>query len=73
MLYKIFCSKSQESLSELVTQKLSEGWELVGGLAIVPNAATSVGASKGLRNDVSVVGNEFVYNLIYCQSMLMNN
>ena len=70
MIYKVFSSTTIEGLEQLVTSNIQSGWELAGGLAVVPATAFSIGALKNLRDDVVLNLEEFDYKLLFLQAMI---
>jgi hypothetical protein len=69
MTYKIFFADTIEELEAIVNQKRTEGWNYVGGPAIVPSRAFAVGALKDIRDDVVLNLQDYSYKLTFMQAM----
>ena len=69
MQYKVFLSNSDEGISTLITELLSLGWNMAGGVSAVPNIAFSIGANKDLNETVQLNLSEYKYEIAFYQAM----
>lgn len=71
MTYTILKASSSRELETMVRSHLREGYSLMGGISVVPNKAFAVGALKDLRADTVLNLEEFSYELLYCQAVML--
>jgi hypothetical protein len=62
MEYKIAYASSTAELHELVNGSLKEGYQPIGGIAVVPSIKTSVKASNG---DSSIIESPMFYQALF--------
>lgn len=67
MKYKIFSANLISGIESEINNALADGWQLNGGIGIVPIAAGQLGANIGSKLENFVSG--LLYDLLYCQAM----